>query len=115
MKTNIRTRNLPWILRLIVICSVPSSAIAQQPIALTLSGHRFQPDRIQVPANVRFKLKVTNDDTTPDEFESPDLRVEKIVVPGQTIIVSAGPLSPGAYKFFDDYHPETANGIAEAN
>lgn len=103
-----------WLLQIILICSFAGGAAAQQPVALILSGHKFQPDHIAVPANTRFKIMVTNNDPTPDEFESPDLRVEKIVIPGQTITVSAGPLSPGSYKFFDDYHPETANGIAEA-
>jgi heme/copper-type cytochrome/quinol oxidase subunit 2 len=99
---------------MVLICSFAGNAAAQQPVALTLSGHKFQPEHIAVPANQRFKITVTNNDPTPDEFESPGLRVEKIVVPGQTITVAAGPLSPGSYKFFDDYHPETANGVAEA-
>jgi hypothetical protein len=90
-------------------------ALAAPAAELILSGHRFSPAAITVPAGERFKIAVTNHDSTPDEFESPDLRVEKIVVPGQTIIVSAGPLKPGSYKFYDDYHPETANGIAEAH
>lgn len=82
--------------------------------ALTLRNHGFTPDHIIVPAGTRFKIRVTNHDSTPDEFESPALRVEKIVVPGQTITVFAGPLSPGSYVFYDDYHPETAHGVAEA-
>ncbi len=114
MKTEIWLRFTRHIMQIVLICSFAASAAAKAPVALILAGHKFQPDHIAVPANVRFKLTVTNNDATPDEFESPDLRVEKIVIPGQTITVSAGPLSPGSYKFFDDYHPETANGIAEA-
>jgi len=114
MKTEFWRQITVYALRMVLICSFATGAAAKAPIALILSGHKFQPDHIAVPANARFKLIVTNNDTTPDEFESPDLRVEKIVVPGQTITVSAGPLSPGSYKFYDDYHPETANGVAEA-
>ncbi|GAN79040.1 cupredoxin domain-containing protein [Acidocella aminolytica] len=84
------------------------------PLHLVLESHHFTPDHITVPAGKRFKLLVTSHDTTPDEFESPDLRVEKILMPGQTITVMAGPLSPGRYKFYDDYHPESAHGIVEA-
>ena len=54
---------------------------------------------------------MTNEDDTPAEFESSDLRVEKIVVPGGTIAVTAGPLKPGTYVFFDDYHPDDAKGM----
>lgn len=83
-------------------------------LSVSLSGHVFSPVQIIVPANTPFILRVTSHDATPDEFESADLRVEKILMPGQTIIVHLGPLEPGTYKFFDDFHPETANGIVLA-
>lgn len=91
-----------------------SPAMAGQEVSLVLADHQFIPDHVTLPAGVRFKIHVTNNDATPDEFESPALRVEKIVMPGQTITVLAGPLTPGSYTFFDDYHPETAHGVAEA-
>jgi len=28
--------------------------------------------------------------------------------------VKAGPLKPGTYKFFDEYHPDTATGTLTA-
>ena len=59
-------------------------------------------------------LKVTNGDEAPAEFESHDLKVEKIVVPGGTVTVTAGPLKPGTYQFFDDYHPDDAKGTVTA-
>ena len=67
-----------------------------------------------MPAGERFRIEVVNEDNTPAEFESSDLRVEKIIVPGGKINVMAGPLKPGAYKFFDDYHPDTATGTITA-
>ena len=85
-------------------------AAAAEPVSLTLKEHRFTPAEIKVPAGERFRIDVTNGDDTPAEFESSDLRVEKIVVPGGHIGVMAGPLKPGTYKFFDDYHPDTATG-----
>lgn len=95
-------------------CIAGPAAAGAPSVQLTLQGHKFTPDHVPVPAGTRFKILVTNLDTTPDEFESPALRVEKIVVPGQTITVFAGPLTPGTYTFYDDYHPETAQGVAEA-
>jgi hypothetical protein len=80
------------------------------PVVLSLTGHKFTPAEFDVPANQKFQIKVTNNDDTPAEFESHDLKVEKIVVPGGTITVLAGPLKPGTYKFFDDYHPDEATG-----
>ena len=90
------------------------ASAAPRMVELTLSHHEFTPDHVTVPAGTRFSIRVTNHDSTPDEFESPALRVERIVMPRQTITVHAGPLTPGTYKFYDDYHPETAHGIVEA-
>jgi len=87
---------------------------AADPITLTLKDRRFAPDQVTVPAGERIRIEVVNADTTPAEFESSDLRVEKIVVAGGRITVSVGPLKPGTYKFFDDYHLDTAAGVVIA-
>jgi len=87
---------------------------AAEPITLSIKDHRFTPTEVTVPAGERFRIEVQNQDTTPAEFESSDLRVEKIIVPGGKITVMAGPLKPGTYKFFDDYHPDTATGAITA-
>jgi hypothetical protein len=92
----------------------PVAALAVDPVQLTLQNHRFQPDHVTVPAGERFRIELTNRDDTVDEFESYDMKFEKIVVPGGRITVFAGPLHPGTYKFFDDYHPDTATGTITA-
>jgi high-affinity iron transporter len=81
---------------------------------LVFHNHRFEPDHIQVPAGAKFQLKVKNTDDTADEFESVDLNREKLVAPGQTITVFLGPLTPGEYKFFGDFHQDTAQGVLVA-
>ena len=93
--------------------SLPNSvtAAAAEAVVLIIKDHRFAPIEVSVPAGERLRIEVQNQDTTPAEFESADLRVEKIIVPGGKITVMVGPLKPGSYKFFDDYHPDTANGI----
>jgi heme/copper-type cytochrome/quinol oxidase subunit 2 len=90
------------------------TAMAADPISLTLKDHHFTPSDVTAPANERFRIQVTNQDPTPSEFESSDLRVEKIVVPGGKITVMAGPLKPGKYTFFDDYNPDQAKGTLTA-
>lgn len=89
-------------------------ACAADVLTLSIKDHRFTPNQLTVPAGERFRLEVENRDSTPAEFESSDLRIEKIIVPGGKITVMAGPLKPGTYKFFDEYHPETANGTITA-
>jgi hypothetical protein len=91
-----------------------STAWADAPVRVVLKDHKMVPNHITVPAGVRFKLELVNQDETTDEFESYDLKVEKIVVAGATATVNAGPLHPGDYKMFDDYHPDTATGSVTA-
>ena len=89
-------------------------ALGADPVVLTLKDNLFMPNAITVPAGERLRIQVKNEDMTPAEFESSDLRVEKIVAGGAQISVMVGPLKPGTYKFFDDYHPDTAQGTLTA-
>ena len=102
------------ILFLTALVLAGAGGAAADPVELSLSGHKFDPAELTVPANQKFQIKVTNGDEAPAEFESHDLKVEKIVVPGGTVTVTAGPLKPGTYQFFDDYHPDDAKGTVTA-
>lgn len=77
----------------------PQQAHSQTVFQLTVKDHHFEPDHITVPAGERFMIELNNQDTTTDEFESYDMKFEKIVVPQGTIKVHAGPLHPGTYTF----------------
>jgi hypothetical protein len=69
---------------------------------------RLSPDRLEVPAGKRFKLKLRNDGRAPVEFENLDLRVEKVLAPGSNSFVVIRSLAPGSYKFVDEFHADTA-------
>jgi heme/copper-type cytochrome/quinol oxidase subunit 2 len=87
------------------------NARADDPeFTLVIKDHQFTPTELQVPAGVKVKLIVKNQDTTPEEFESHELHREKVVAPGQQIIVIVGPLTAGTYGFFGDFHKATAQG-----
>jgi hypothetical protein len=77
---------------------------------LTIKEHRFAPAELQIPAGVKVKLMIKNEDSTPEEFESRELHREKVVPPGQQILVIVGPLDAGTYPFFGDFHKDTAQG-----
>jgi Cupredoxin-like domain len=81
---------------------------------LLIKGHRFQPERLDVPAGVRFKLLVRNEDDSAEEFESTELNREKIIPPGKELPVFLGPLDKGEYKIFGDFHQDTAQGVLVA-
>lgn len=78
---------------------------------LVLQNHQFAPATLKVPANTKFKVLVTNRNTTPSEFESADFNREKIVLPNSTITVFVGPLGKGTYKFFDDFNQTTTGEL----
>ena len=92
-------------------------AMAADPVEtkLTIENNRFSPDEIKVKANTPFVIVVTNKDKTPEEFESKELKIEKVIPPGQTVKVRVRALKPGTYNFVGDYHQSTAKGkiIAE--
>jgi hypothetical protein len=95
---------------LTALLGLVTAASAAETVQLMLKDHHFTPDHIQVPADQRFRVELTNQDDTTDELESTDMKFEKIVVPGGKIGVFAGPLHPGTYKFYDEYHQDTATG-----
>jgi hypothetical protein len=80
-------------------------------VRLSLKDHRFQPGEAQVPAGKPITIEVRNLDTTPSEFESKTLRVEKVVAGGGVITLQIRALQPGRYLFYDDFHEDTAKGF----
>jgi len=60
-------------------------------------------------------LVVTNRDKTAEEFESRELRIEKVIPPGKTVRLRVPALKAGTYPFVGEYHEKTAKGriIAE--
>jgi len=87
------------------------AAAAEMPeFALAIKDHTCQPRELKVPADTKFKLRVTNEDATPEEFESTDFNRETVVLAKHSIVVYVGPLRAGTYGFFGDFHRDTAQG-----
>lgn len=82
---------------------------------LTIKDHRYSPTTLSVPSGKKFRLIVKNQDATPEEFESYDLNREKVVTGGSSITVFLGPLAARKYRFFGDFHRDTAQGVLEAS
>jgi len=77
---------------------------------IKIVNHRFEPEIVEVPANKKIKIIVENNDKTIEEFESDDLKKEKLVGAGKKITIALNPLKPGEYKFYGDFHQATAKG-----
>lgn len=108
-----RARTVVIAALMVIVIGIPA-ARADDVFQLEFKQHRFVPDRLTVPAHVKFRIVVKNNDDTADEFESTELNREKLVPPGQSITVFLGPLDPGEYKFFGDFHQDTAQGVIVA-
>jgi plastocyanin domain-containing protein len=96
---------------LVVVAGTASAADAPPEVALTLDKDQFQPSEIKVKANTPFVLVVTNKNAKAAEFESKDLRVEKVVPAGKTVNVRIRALKPGTYAFFDDFNKSATGRI----
>jgi len=96
---------------LLAIIAAPGAALAADPeVALVIEKNRFQPEEVKVKAGVPFVLVVTNKDGAPEEFESKDLRLEKVIPAGKTVRIRVPALKAGAYRFVGEYHEATAKG-----
>lgn len=103
---------------LLLILALPAglalpAAAAEEPmeIRITISNHRFEPAKVEVPEGRALKLVVTNADNTPEEFESIGLRIERVIPGGQSAEFTVRPLRKNRnYKFFGEFHPDTAQG-----
>ena len=116
------SRNIGW-LPAAAIVRIPLLALALMlvsPIApaeempvykLVARDGTFEPKTIEVPAGQRFKIEISNEGKQPVEFESRDLKQEKVLAGGAQSSIVINRLKPGTYVFFDDYRPSNKGQI----
>jgi plastocyanin len=95
-----------------LVHAVPAQAA--DTVTIVIKDHKFEPAEVKIPANKRVTLLVDNQDATSEEFESGEMKVEKIVGGRKQIKVMVGPLKPGRYPFFGEFHEATAQGVVIA-
>ena len=76
---------------------------------ITFRDGAIEPLVTIVPMATRFKLVLKNEGATPVEFESIELRKEKVLGPGVTTFIVIRRLDQGEHLFFDDFHPNARN------
>ena len=91
-----------------------ASQAADLEFGLTIKDHRFTPTELKVPAGKKVKLVVSNQDSTPEEFESHELNREKVIAGNGKATIYVGPLKPGRYPFFGEFNEKTARGVIVA-
>lgn len=105
-----RTWNIVTALALLL--AQPLAALAEDlpTFQLTAKGGRFYPETIEAPAGKKFRIAIKNEGPGPEEFESIELRKETVLAPGVTRTLVFAPMKPGIYKFFGEFHLDTAKG-----
>jgi plastocyanin len=107
-------RRMPYrnLVTLLVALLFGATAWAQDAplFKLVAKGGKFEPAVLEVPAGQRFRIEVTNANTKAIEFESKDLKQEKVIPPGGKATVYVSPLKAGEYTFFDEFQQATATG-----
>ena len=98
----------------LVALSLGAFAADEPEFKIAIEGHKFTPDRIEVPAGKKVKLLVENKDATPEEFESSALKIEKVIPGKSKATIYVGPLKAGEYKFVGEFNEKTAKGVVVA-
>lgn len=84
---------------------VPAFAQEDPTFRIEFRDGEVSPREIEVPANTRIRLDLHNLGETPAEFESLELKKEKVLAPKTSSVLVIRTLAPGRYEFFDDFHP----------
>lgn len=102
----------PVALATAIFLFAPIQVSAAELLTMTVAARdgKLIPDTLNVPAGVRFKIVLRNEGRDAIEFESLQLRKEKVLAPGAESFVVIAPLKPGEYEFFDEFHPDTGRG-----
>ena len=93
-----------------LLLAFPALAEDAALFKLVASDGVFTPAVIEVPAGKRLQLEVTNAGKTPMEFESKELKQEKVIPPGGKATLTIRALKAGEYKFVDEFHEKTGQG-----
>lgn len=107
-----RTWNTAYAALLTALLAAPQFAFAEDmpTFQLTAKDGRFYPETIEAPAGKKFRIAIRNEGPGPEEFESIELRKETVLAPGVTRTLVFAPMKPGTYKFFGEFHLDTAKG-----
>jgi len=81
------------------------------PNTIVIKNHQFGPLQLTIPAGQKIQITIDNQDPTAEEFESFDLDREQVVEGNKKTTVFIGPLKPGKYGYWADYHQDSKGAI----
>ncbi|MDE2623201.1 MAG: cupredoxin domain-containing protein [Betaproteobacteria bacterium] len=96
-----------WLPALMLAFSGLVSGLAQgadSTAVITIHNGKFEPSELHLPADVRSRITVRNQDAFPAEFESVPLSREVVVPPRGEVSFFVGPAAAGRYSYFNDFN-----------
>jgi hypothetical protein len=97
-------------LLIISLCNISFADDEVVEVNLVIKDHKFIPEVLILPEGKKITLIVDNQDSTIEEFESIDLKREKVIFANSKAKIILAPLKTGEYHFFGEFHEETARG-----
>ncbi|MGE0146165.1 MAG: cupredoxin domain-containing protein [Parvibaculaceae bacterium] len=97
-------------LSVLSLANAATRAADTKTYEMTLTGRTFAPAELKVPAGESFIIRLKNENDAPAEFESTDMKFEKIVAGHSQILTRVKPLPGGVFEFYDEYHQDEARG-----
>ena len=96
-----------------LFCAIHSVSALEDiyEVEIRLENHIFTPKEIHVPKDTKIKLVIYNLDPTIEEFDSADLKRERILRSRSKTNIILAPLSVGKYYFMGEFHEETAKAV----
>ncbi len=104
-------RNIAIFFSIVCIFAVSFANSDIVEVETTLENHVFNPSTIDIPSGKKIRLIVKNNDDSVEEFESFDLKREKLIPSNSQVVIIIAPLDPGRYEFFGEFHEDTARGF----
>ena len=88
---------------LLVTLAFTAFSAQAEDYTITLHNKVFEPAALEIPKDTQVKILVKNQDEKPAEFESSDIKREKVIAANSEAIVLVGPLSAGEYHYYNDF------------
>jgi hypothetical protein len=85
-------------------------ADAEPDYTIKIVNHKFEPAELHIPAGIKVRIVLDNQDETADEFDSHSLNREKHVPAKSRVTIFVGPLARGRYIY--EGEGEVAGGPA---
>ena len=83
----------------LTILAITPAISAEPEFVIQIKNHQFIPAELRVPAGVKLRIVLDNQDDISEEFESYSLDREKHVPPKSSVTLFIGPLTAGRYVY----------------